>query len=134
MTRLLRALVHGLWMARIVETLRATIDSIPGLKRGDARRRFSVMFALLILKANELGYEVAIDDVKSFPEFRKHSAKSFHYKAQAGDLNLYRDGVYLRKGSDHEPLGLYWESLGGTWGFRFKNKDGNHYSIQEIRK
>ena len=26
---------------------------------------------------------------------------------------------------DHEPLGEWWESIGGVWGGRFN--DGNHY-------
>jgi hypothetical protein len=28
-------------------------------------------------------------------------------------------------------LGEYWELIGGTWGGRFKNPDGNHYSYGE---
>lgn len=126
----LQAVGFGLWVARIVGALRATVDLIPGLKQGDARRRFSVMFALLVLEANRLGFEVAIGDVMATAG---HCKNSFHYRGQAGDLNLYLDGKYLTKGSDHEPLGQYWESLGGTWGGRFKRvNDGNHYSLNEI--
>ncbi len=47
------------------------------------------------------------------------------------DLNLFRDGRYLETTEDHAPLGLFWESLGGTWGGRFRDPDGNHYSLGE---
>ena len=29
----------------------------------------------------------------------------------------------------HFKFGLFWEELGGTWGGRFKNPDGNHYEL-----
>ncbi len=53
--------------------------------------------------------------------------ESLHEKRLAIDLHLFKDGVYLSKTEDHLPLGLYWESIGGTWGGRFN--DGNHYSL-----
>lgn len=89
---------------------------------------FSLAVAKLIIRAYELGYEITLGD--TYP-FKKHKPGSFHEKGLAIDLNLFRDGVYLDKTEDHEPLGLYFESLGGTWGGRFKNKDGNHYSWGE---
>lgn len=55
--------------------------------------------------------------------------KSFHYKRLAIDLNLFKDGVWMTKTSDHEPFGKFWELLGGSWGGRFG--DGNHYSWGE---
>ena len=60
-----------------------------------------------------------------------HKKNSFHYKRLAIDLNLFdsKTGEYLDKTSHHEPLGIFWESLGGTWGGRFD--DGNHYSWGE---
>jgi len=53
---------------------------------------------------------------------------SLHESKLAIDLNLFRDGKYLAQTHDHEPLGLYWESIGGAWGGRFN--DGNHYSLE----
>lgn len=58
-----------------------------------------------------------------------HKPGSFHYKRLAIDFNLFKDGDYLTETKDHEPLGKFWESLGGTWGGRFN--DGNHYSWGE---
>ncbi len=97
---------------------------------GDQRRKFTVMVAKLILFAIGLGYEVALDDGKCRTGHRKDS---FHYKALAQDINLYKDGVYLDKTEDHQPLGNYWESLDpkATWGGRWN--DGNHYSLGEGR-
>ena len=82
--------------------------------------------ALLILFAYEQGYELTFGDAHASSG---HKLNSFHYKRLAIDLNLFKDGKYLTETSDHEQLGLFWESLGGTWGGRFK--DGNHYSWGE---
>ena len=53
---------------------------------------------------------------------------SLHKDKLALDLNLFKDGRYLASTEDHEPLGLFWESIGGSWGGRFD--DGNHYSLE----
>lgn len=82
--------------------------------------------ALLIQFAYEQGYELTFGDAYAT---LGHIADSFHSKRLAIDLNLFKDGKYLIDTADHEPLGLFWESLGGTWGGRFR--DGNHYSWGE---
>lgn len=101
------------------------------------RCRFSLMFAQLIIYANELGYEAAIDQVKrSELEASNNAANgsgirnSNHIHGLAGDLLLYRDGSYLRATADHMQLGQFWESLSedARWGGRFG--DGNHYSLE----
>ena len=53
---------------------------------------------------------------------------SLHLYKLAQDLNLFKDNVYLTKTEDHQLLGEYWESIGGTWSGRFN--DGNHYSLE----
>lgn len=96
----------------------------------DLRRRrveFTRMVVLLLAKAFELGYEATIGDVYRDPRCPYGSKNSLHRSGLAVDINLYRDGVYLDKTEDHEPLGVYWESIGGSWGGRFA--DGNHYSL-----
>jgi len=90
--------------------------------------KFAKMVALLILYAYEMGYEVTFGDAYAHDG---HIAKSFHYKRLAIDLNLFKKGRFLTKTEDHEPLGLFWESMGGSWGGRWK--DGNHYSLGEGR-
>lgn len=86
------------------------------------------MTALLILFANSKGYELTFGDAFASSG---HKEGSFHYKRLAIDLNLFKDGDYLTSTSAHLLLGEFWESIGGTWGGRFKNPDGNHYSLGE---
>lgn len=90
--------------------------------------KFAKMIPLLILFAYEKGYEVTFGD---FYAEIGHCKGSFHYKKLAADLNLFKSGRFLRSTKSHEPLGLFWESIGGTWGGRWG--DGNHYSLGERR-
>jgi hypothetical protein len=90
--------------------------------------KFAKMIPLLILFAYEKGYEITLGDAWARTG---HCKGSFHYKKLAQDLNLFKNGRYLRSTKSHEPLGLFWESIGGTWGGRFSRKDGNHYSLGE---
>jgi len=90
---------------------------------------FVRMVALLIDYATELGYELTFGDAYAKSG---HINGSFHYKRLAIDFNLFKDGEYLTETEDHLPLGEFWESIGGSWGGRFKRKDGNHYSLGEI--
>jgi D-alanyl-D-alanine carboxypeptidase len=56
-------------------------------------------------------------------------ARSLHCDRLAVDFNLFRNGSYVTDTADYEPLGVYWESLGGSWGGRFAKPDGNHFSL-----
>ena len=89
---------------------------------GDARRRFTYMFSMLLNRMLEAGYGPMIGK-----DGLKHMEGSLHYEGLAQDIDLTKDGVYLDKTEDHRQFGEYWESLGGAWGGRFK--DGNHYSL-----
>ena len=90
--------------------------------------KFVKMIGLLITYATMQGYEVTFGDAHAQSG---HKDGSFHYKRLAIDLNLFRNGKYLRETEDHKPLGVFWKSIGGTWGGDFKNPDGNHYSLGE---
>ena len=92
----------------------------------EAQNKFSTMIARLILYAQNLRYYVTCGD---FYATSGHIVGSKHYIRLAADLNLFKDGKYLKTTFDHYPLGLYWEKRGGIWGGRFKNPDGNHYEI-----
>jgi hypothetical protein len=104
---------------------------------GDKQRVFSKMIAELIIWAYDQGYEITMGDFFRDPavhgEFGESLPraygrdKSCHKLKLAGDLNLFKDGVYLSETEDHKPLGEKWESMGGDWGGRFD--DGNHYSL-----
>lgn len=100
---------------------------------------FALRIARLIIKANELGYEVTFGEAYRSPEEAARLAKlgagiskSLHTERLAVDLNLFRDGKFLTSTDAHRPLGEWWErqSTEGAeccWGGRFN--DGNHYSI-----
>lgn len=90
--------------------------------------KFAKMVALLILFAYEKGYEITFGDAYARTD---HCKGSFHYKRLAIDLNLFKNGRYLRSTKAHESLGLFWESIDGSWGGRWS--DGNHYSLGESR-
>jgi len=94
----------------------------------EKQSKFVYMVARLILFAYESGYELTFGDAWAS---RGHKDGSFHYRRLAIDLNLFKDGAYLRETIDHLPLGEFWEGIGGTWGGRFKWPDGNHYSCGE---
>jgi len=98
------------------------------MKLGDKQRKFAQMVGLLIIFIYSQGYEVTFGDAYAKTG---HKKGSFHYKKLAIDLNLFKDGKYLRSTKAHKQFGEFWESIGGTWGGLFKRPDGNHYSYDE---
>ena len=86
--------------------------------------KFARMVAVLILHAYDQGYEITLGDAWAKTG---HKTNSKHYVRLAIDLNLFKDGKYLRSTEAHRPLGEFWEGLGGIWGGRFE--DGNHYEL-----
>lgn len=109
---------------------------VPNETLGQKQRRFVLMLSGLIQYAYSLGYELTLGDgyrdPRVFGEVGESkgygNSKSNHKSRLACDFNLFLGGKYLDKTSDHEPLGIWWESMGGTWGGRFN--DGNHYSLE----
>ena len=91
---------------------------------GQSQRKFTLMIAHLIAWIYEQGYELTLGDAYATTG---HMKDSLHYSRLAIDLNLFKAGVYLTTTDDHRLIGEKWESMGGTWGGRFK--DGNHYSL-----
>ena len=102
---------------------------------GEKQRKFTLMVSKLIVWAYENGYELTFGDAYRDPRVfggvgektGYGRSKSNHKIRLAIDFNLFKDGKFLTETSDHEPLGLFWESIGGSWGGRFQ--DGNHYSL-----
>ena len=97
------------------------------MKRTELQWIFSRMVADLLDKAHELGYEVTLGDCYRDPRCPYGNSSSLHKKRLAIDLNLFKDGEYLRSGEDHRILGEWWKSIGGSWDVR----DGNHYSLND---
>lgn len=112
----------------------------------EKQARFVLMVRDLITFAYDNGYELSFGEATVSVarchgcgmKISKHIDNSLHYLRLAIDLNLFKDGEYLRTTEDHRPLGEYWEILGGSWGGRFEEselgkgdgKDGNHYSLE----
>ena len=105
----------------------------------EKQSKFAKMAAELILKAYEMGYEVTLGDAYRDPRLHGEmgvkkaygAANSFHKILLEIVLNLFKDGKFLGSTEDHRKLGEWWESKGGTWGGKFKQADGNHYSLDE---
>lgn len=87
--------------------------------------RFMQLLGILVNYIYASGYEITGGDLKAHGG---HMNGSLHYIGLAIDLNLFKDGKYLKKTEDHEKFGLFWEGLDPNcrWGGRFQ--DGNHYS------
>lgn len=100
----------------------------------EKQARFAAMVARLIQRADELGFAVTLGEAwRSEEEARRLAAhrvgikRSLHCDRLAIDLNLFKGGAWLSATADHQQLGEWWESIGGSWGGRFG--DGNHYSL-----
>ena len=102
---------------------------------------FAKSFALLIIKAFDMGYQVTINQVLRTPQEAAANAvsgagisNSLHLLKLAGDLNLFKDGTFLTTTEDYTALGEYWESLSTQdytmcWGGRFLKTDADHFSV-----
>ncbi|WP_075182895.1 M15 family metallopeptidase [Pantoea sp. 1.19] len=102
------------------------------------QQQFSLMVARLILHADRQGYGLTLGEAWRPPEQALRNqragngiANSLHTLRLAIDLNLFIAGEYQSRSEAWAPLGAYWESLGGSWGGRFKPRaDGNHFSLE----
>lgn len=104
----------------------------------EKQQLFTVMIGNLIHWAEEKGYRLTFGEAYRTPEQAALNAKkgsgisnSLHTQRLAVDFNLFINGQYMTRTEDYQPLGEYWESIGGSWGGRFKsNPDGNHFSLE----
>lgn len=100
------------------------------------QQEFVLMISQLIQFAYQNDYRLTFGDAYRDPRLHGEmgvkksysSAKSNHKIRLAVDFNLFKDGKYLTATEDYTKLGVYWESLGGSWGGRFN--DGNHFSLE----
>ncbi len=104
----------------------------------EKQQLFTIMVANLVLWAESHGYRLTYGEAYRTPEQAALNAKkgsgianSLHTQRLAVDFNLFINSRYQDKSEAYLPLGEYWESLGGSWGGRFKsNPDGNHFSLE----
>jgi hypothetical protein len=104
-----------------------------------AQQEFTRDIAKLIEYIYEQGYACTFGDAYRSPKAHGGMgengpygrARSAHKQRLAVDFNLFLNGKYLTKTSDHKPFGQYWKSLrdDNRWGGDFMPvSDGNHYS------
>lgn len=92
---------------------------------------FTHALAKLILRAEELGYAIKIQELNRTIEQQQayvagglsKTMDSRHLDKLAADLVLFKGGVPIMSGEAFRPLGEYWETLGGRWGGRFGLED-----------
>ena len=97
------------------------------MKLGEKQELFAFMLTILLIEIHGKGYSVRLGAAHVCDDCKRHHRNSLHKLKLAQDINLFKDGTYLTKTSDHLYFGEYWEGLGGSWGGRFS--DGNHYSL-----
>lgn len=101
---------------------------------------FVRLVGILIEYAYQQGYELTFGEaLRKVSQASQNATQgigiknSLHILGLAIDLNLFKDGQYLIRSEDHQPLGIFWESLHPLcrWGGRFVSRpDGNHYSLE----
>ena len=102
----------------------------------DSQAKFLLDACKLVEFATAQGYKVTGGELERTAEQAALYAKegkgivnSMHCQRRAIDLNFYApDGSLKADKVSLEPIGKYWESLGGTWGGRFtKLDDSRHF-------
>ena len=107
---------------------------------GQKQRLFTKLIAQLITWAYEEGYEFTTGDFFRSPRAfgamgtrRAYGSSNSNHKLKlAADLNLFIDGKFQTTTEAHRSIGEKWESMHElcSWGGRFRNADGNHYSFE----
>jgi hypothetical protein len=105
---------------------------------GDTQRQFTFHVKELIDFIYDSGYEATLGDAfrdpRAFGEMGLFGPygrpESAHKQRLAIDLNLFKDGEYLRHTEAHRRFGEFWKGLhpDNRWGGDFSKPDGNHYS------
>lgn len=93
----------------------------------DKQTEFCRKIAVLKLVAYEMGYTMTEGD--GYRDERVHygSPNSLHRKRLAKDLNIFKDGVWLKDGSGHDEIHRVWSMMGGADPIP---GDANHYSLE----
>lgn len=98
------------------------------MKLSEKRVLFTSMLARLIIHGEQLGYRIALDDVKRQKTCSHGHAKSTHRSGLAGDLILYTEaGGVVTSLEPFRKLHDYWDSIGGSERI---NGDLGHFSLE----
>ena len=108
------------------------------------QEQFAQSVAKLIEQAAVLGYGVTLGEAYRTPEQAALDAShgtgivnSLHIQRLAIDLNFFKNGQYIRDGSQLADIGAWWKTLGPmySWGGDFIHlKDSNHFSLSPDNK
>ena len=103
------------------------------------QEQFAIDAARLIAQLNTMGYTCTLGEAYRTPEQALLNAQtgagithSLHIYRLAIDLNIFKNGVWLKDGADFKDLGAWWCALSPEhkWGGNFTTRpDGNHFSI-----
>jgi hypothetical protein len=114
--------------------------TMPDLSLGEKQRLFAKLVGQLIDHIYSIGYEVTIGEALRTPEQAAINAKSGagisnsnHIIKLAIDLNLFKNGIWLKKTEDFLLIGAWWKQQHelARWGGDFKSRpDGNHFSLE----
>ena len=97
------------------------------MKLSKKRCKFTHMLSLLILYTEQLGYHVAVDDVKRQSTCTHGHPRSTHRVGLAADLLIYdKDWKYLTDGIIYSLLHDFWSQIGGA---RRIKGDLGHFSL-----
>jgi len=105
------------------------------MKIRKAQDEFGKFLPILMQFIHSSNYTYSLGDARARPEDERHIKNSNHYSGLAIDLNLFKNGIWLKNTEDHAEFGKFWESLHPNcrWGGRWS--DGNHYEfLTEPRK
>ncbi len=113
-------------------------DDIKPKTLSEKQREFAYMVCQLIQWAYSKGYGLTFGDAYRDEEAQRRmvdkglsrTMKSKHLERLAIDLNLFIQGKYTSNPDDYNPLGQYWESIGGVYGGRWKFRDANHFEYK----
>ena len=104
------------------------------MRLGEKQTIFSKNVGLLLHWLTVNGYEYRIKEVQRpqvvanyYTKTGRGIKKSLHIESLAIDIDLFKNGKYLRLAADYEAAGRFWVSLGMIWGGIFKRKDGRHF-------
>ena len=108
----------------------STVSPVRRVTLNGAQHAFAIAFSQLLLYAQDLGYTVSLGEC-----YRTGGPKhSLHRQRLACDIQLFKNGRYLRNTEDYRYLGQWWIKYGRNagspleWGGSYTRYDGNHFS------
>lgn len=106
---------------------------------GEKQRLFAKLVGQLLDWIYANGYECSLDEaLRTVTQAMANAASgagiahSLHLIHLAIDLNIFKDGRYLRTVEEIRPVGEYWKTLHPLccWGGDFSHPDADHFSCQ----